>query len=78
MSLWVWVALLDAVDECFSLKVMPMSQYAIWFVMAWLCGLLVPCPHDVVPAAPQITAAVSNSFGFGGHNSCVVFAPFKA
>ena len=22
-------------------------------------------------------AAISNSFGFGGHNSCVVFAPFK-
>lgn len=23
-------------------------------------------------------AAISNSFGFGGHNSCVVFAPYKA
>mmetsp|Transcript_26777 Transcript_26777/g.44894 ORF Transcript_26777/g.44894 Transcript_26777/m.44894 type:complete len:470 (+) Transcript_26777:102-1511(+) len=25
-----------------------------------------------------ITAALSNSFGFGGHNSCCIFAPFKA
>jgi 3-oxoacyl-[acyl-carrier-protein] synthase II len=26
----------------------------------------------------QITAGISNSFGFGGHNSVCVFAPFKA
>lgn len=35
---------------------------------------------DTVPnvkAAHEVTAAVSNSFGFGGHNSAVVFAPFK-
>lgn len=35
---------------------------------------------DVVPgkAKPhQITAALSNSFGFGGHNSSIVFAPYK-
>jgi len=25
----------------------------------------------------EVTAALSNSFGFGGHNSCVVFAPYK-
>eukprot|EP00241_Pyramimonas_parkeae_P001608 CAMPEP_0114247332 /NCGR_PEP_ID=MMETSP0058-20121206/12967_1 /TAXON_ID=36894 /ORGANISM="Pyramimonas parkeae, CCMP726" /LENGTH=433 /DNA_ID=CAMNT_0001360633 /DNA_START=152 /DNA_END=1453 /DNA_ORIENTATION=+ len=25
----------------------------------------------------QVTAALSNSFGFGGHNSCCVFAPYK-
>lgn len=25
----------------------------------------------------EITAGVSNSFGFGGHNSVVVFAPYK-
>eukprot|EP00898_Chlorokybus_atmophyticus_P008992 jgi/Chlat1/9094/Chrsp97S08413 len=26
----------------------------------------------------EITAGISNSFGFGGHNSCVIFAPYKA
>ena len=25
----------------------------------------------------EVTAALSNSFGFGGHNSCCVFAPYK-
>lgn len=25
----------------------------------------------------EVTAAISNSFGFGGHNSVVAFAPFK-
>lgn len=25
----------------------------------------------------NFTAGISNSFGFGGHNSVVVFAPFK-
>jgi 3-oxoacyl-(acyl-carrier-protein) synthase len=29
-------------------------------------------------AALQVTAGLSNSFGFGGHNSAVVFAPFEA
>jgi 3-oxoacyl-[acyl-carrier-protein] synthase II len=28
--------------------------------------------------AHKVTAAISNSFGFGGHNSCVIFAPFEA
>ncbi|KAF6257468.1 thiolase-like protein [Scenedesmus sp. NREL 46B-D3] len=35
---------------------------------------------DTVPGEKKqhaITAGVSNSFGFGGHNSAVVFAPFK-
>ncbi|CAL8463933.1 g3468 [Coccomyxa elongata] len=35
---------------------------------------------DTVPnvkSQHEITAAISNSFGFGGHNSVVVFAPFK-
>eukprot|EP00271_Cylindrocystis_brebissonii_P010627 TRINITY_DN26889_c0_g1_i1.p1 TRINITY_DN26889_c0_g1~~TRINITY_DN26889_c0_g1_i1.p1 ORF type:complete len:486 (+),score=85.42 TRINITY_DN26889_c0_g1_i1:228-1685(+) len=26
----------------------------------------------------EVHVGISNSFGFGGHNSCVVFAPFKA
>jgi len=25
----------------------------------------------------EVTAGMSNSFGFGGHNSSVIFAPFK-
>jgi 3-oxoacyl-[acyl-carrier-protein] synthase II len=24
----------------------------------------------------KVTAAISNSFGFGGHNSCCIFAPY--
>jgi 3-oxoacyl-[acyl-carrier-protein] synthase II len=35
---------------------------------------------DIVANTKQkldITAGVSNSFGFGGHNSTCVFAPFK-
>ena len=36
---------------------------------------------NTVPNVKQehkVTAGISNSFGFGGHNSVVVFAPFKA
>lgn len=36
---------------------------------------------DFVPNKPrekQITAALSNSFGFGGHNSTLIFAPYFA
>ena len=35
---------------------------------------------DVVPntkAQHEITVGISNSFGFGGHNSVVAFAPYK-
>ena len=35
---------------------------------------------NTVPNVKQehaVTAGISNSFGFGGHNSVVVFAPFK-
>lgn len=35
---------------------------------------------DVVPNEAKehtVTAAISNSFGFGGHNSALVFAPYK-
>ena len=34
---------------------------------------------DCVPNVKKqhvVTAGISNSFGFGGHNSVVVFAPF--
>jgi 3-oxoacyl-[acyl-carrier-protein] synthase II len=36
---------------------------------------------DTVPNEKKqhaITAGISNSFGFGGHNSVCVFAPFNA
>jgi 3-oxoacyl-[acyl-carrier-protein] synthase II len=36
---------------------------------------------NIVPNTKQqhdITVGISNSFGFGGHNSVVAFAPFKA
>lgn len=36
---------------------------------------------NVVPNTKQeheVTVGISNSFGFGGHNSVVAFAPYKA
>jgi 3-oxoacyl-[acyl-carrier-protein] synthase II len=33
------------------------------------------CPN--VKVQHKVTAAISNSFGFGGHNSCCIFAPYE-
>ncbi len=64
---------------------------AIACIMAIKTGMLHPTlnQHDLEPIVEgidtcanqkkehQVTAAISNSFGFGGHNSCVIFAPFE-
>ena len=37
------------------------------------------CDLDYIANAPRdahVNVAVSNSFGFGGHNACVVFTKF--
>jgi 3-oxoacyl-[acyl-carrier-protein] synthase II len=63
---------------------------AIVTIMAMITGMLHPTINledpeesllgiDLVPRkakAHKITAAISNSFGFGGHNSTIVFAPY--
>lgn len=42
------------------------------------CMTLTPLLWCMPCRAVQVTAGLSNSFGFGGHNSAVVFAPFEA
>ncbi len=37
-----------------------------------------PFDHVLTPRAARIEAAISNSFGFGGHNACVVFTRHEA
>ena len=37
-----------------------------------------PFDHVFAPRAARIDAAISNSFGFGGHNACVVFTRHDA
>jgi 3-oxoacyl-[acyl-carrier-protein] synthase II len=63
---------------------------AIATIMAIQTGLIHPTINvdepeealqgiDYVPNTPRekkITAALSNSFGFGGHNSTLIFAPY--
>jgi len=64
---------------------------AVFTVLALQHGVLPPtinqttpdpeCDLDYVPneaRAEQVEVAVSNSFGFGGHNSCVVFRRWDA
>jgi 3-oxoacyl-[acyl-carrier-protein] synthase II len=59
---------------------------AIYTILALRDGKLPPtinydepdptCDLDVIPNVPretQVEIGVSNSFGFGGHNACVVF-----
>ncbi|MBS0615838.1 MAG: beta-ketoacyl-ACP synthase II [Verrucomicrobia bacterium] len=65
---------------------------AIATIQAILTGMLHPTINvedpepelgdiDIVPnvaKAHPVTAAISNSFGFGGHNSSIIFAPYRA
>ena len=40
--------------------------------------LLIHTSTDAAPRAlAQVDVALSNSFGFGGHNSCILFSAFK-
>lgn len=39
------------------------------------CGEIDTCANE--KRQHKVDVGISNSFGFGGHNSVVVFAPFK-
>lgn len=56
-----------------AFKHAPAQRYSRYsaHVCVSFCNLL------LILSMLQVTAAISNSFGFGGHNSAVVFAPFK-
>ena len=41
------------------------------------CAIVHATLHAHRPPRAQVDVALSNSFGFGGHNSCILFAAYK-